>query len=48
MSKLTVSLLGQMNGTTSTSVFGANRIEDVQTLVQKINDYRNAAVTEGI
>lgn len=26
----------------------ANRIEDVQTLVQKINDYRNAAVTEGI
>ena len=43
-----VSLLGQMSGTTSTSVFGANRIEDVQTLVQKINDYRNAAVTEGI
>lgn len=38
-----VSLLGQMSGTTSTSVFGANRIEDVQTLVQKINDYRNAA-----
>lgn len=36
-----VSLLGQMSGTTSTSVFGANRIEDVQTLVQKINDYRN-------
>ena len=43
-----VSLLGQMSGTTSTSVFCANRIEDVQTLVQKINDYRNAAVTEGI
>lgn len=43
-----VSLLGQMSGTTSTSVFGANRIEDIQTLVQKINDYRNAAVTEGI
>lgn len=43
-----VSLLGQMSGTTSTSVFGANRIEDVQTLVQKINDYRNAAVTEGV
>ena len=43
-----VSLLGQMSGTTSTSVFGANRIEDVQTLVQEINDYRNAAVTEGI
>lgn len=43
-----VSLLGQMSGTTSTSVFGANRIEDVQMLVQKINDYRNAAVTEGI
>lgn len=37
-----VSLLGQMSGTTSTSVFGANRIEDIQTLVQKINDYRNA------
>ena len=37
-----------MSGTTSTSVFGANRIEDIQTLVQKINDYRNAAVTEGI
>ena len=29
-------------------MFGANRIEDIQTLVQKINDYRNAAVTEGI
>lgn len=43
-----VSLLGQMSGTTSTSVFGTNRIEDVQTLVQEINDYRNAAVTEGI
>ena len=43
-----LSLLGQMSGTTSTSVLGANRIEDVQTLVQKINDYRNAAVTEGI
>lgn len=43
-----VSLLGQMSGTTSTSVFCANRIEDIQTLVQKINDYRNAAVTEGI
>lgn len=43
-----VSLLGQMSGTTSTSVFGANRIEDIQALVQKINDYRNAAVTEGI
>ena len=43
-----VSLLGQMSGTTSPSVFCANRIEDVQTLVQKINDYRNAAVTEGI
>ncbi len=36
-----VSLLGQMSGTTSTSVFCANRIEDIQTLVQKINDYRN-------
>lgn len=43
-----VSLLGQMSGTTSISVFCANRIEDVQTLVQKINDYRNTAVTEGI
>jgi hypothetical protein len=43
-----VSLLGQMSGTTSPSVFCANRIENVQTLVQKINDYRNAAVTEGI
>lgn len=38
----------KMSGTTSTSVFCANRIADVQTLVQKINDYRNAAVTEGI
>ena len=40
--------MGQMSGKTKTSVVGANRIEDVQTLVQKINDYRNAAVTEGI
>lgn len=40
-----ISLLGQMSGTTVTSVLCAERTEDIQTLVQKINDYRNEAIT---
>ena len=40
-----ISLLGQMSGTTVTSVLCADTPEDIQTLVQKINDYRNDAIT---
>lgn len=40
-----ISLLGQMSGTTVTSVLCAEKTEDIQTLVQKINDYRNEAIT---
>lgn len=40
-----ISLLGQMSGTTVTSVLCAEKAEDIQTLVQKINDYRNEAIT---
>ena len=41
-----VSLLGQMAGTTVTAVFCTEKPSDIPTLVQNINDYRNAALTE--
>ena len=41
-----VSLLGQMAGTTVTTVFCTEKPSDIPTLVQNINDYRNAALTE--
>lgn len=41
-----VTLLGQMAGTTVTTVFCTEKPSDIPTLVQNINDYRNAALTE--
>ena len=43
---LIIGLLGQMGGTTTTSVLCANRPEDIQQLIESINTYRNEAATD--
>ena len=43
---LIIGLLGQMGGTTTTSVLCADRPEDIQQLVESINTYRNEAATD--
>lgn len=43
---LIIGLLGQMSGTTTTSVLCADRPEDIQQLVESINTYRNEAATD--
>lgn len=43
---ISVCLLGQMFGTTVATVLCANKTQDIQTLVQHINEYRNTAITE--
>lgn len=43
---LIIGLLGQMSGTTTTSVLCADRPEDIQQLIESINTYRNEAATD--
>lgn len=43
---LIIGLLGQMGGTTTTSVLCSDRPEDIQQLVESINTYRNEAATD--
>lgn len=43
---LIIGLLGQMGGTTTTSVLCADRPEDIQQLIESINTYRNEAATD--
>lgn len=43
---LIIGLLGQMSGTTTTSVLCADRPEDIQQLIESINTYRNESATD--